>query len=134
MGTVWHGSSSEKQVPSDLFAVNSAIINIRGMFASYTVTINSDNSSTADLTNYSGRSPKYLEGNTLFNRTTHKNITNCSWFLANGTGTNGTIPEFWTWLTSLSSSNRTSPFYGVSKSKVTNEDSAPSEWLTGMTS
>lgn len=133
MGTKWNGTSTTKsQVPDTLFSVNTSINNIRGMFASYSVTVNSDNSSTADLTNYSGRPPKYINGAVLFNSSVHKNITNCSWFIVNGTGTYGTIPEFWKWLTSLSANNRTSPFYGVYKSRVTNEDSAPAEWLTGM--
>ena len=130
MGTKWGGTSAESQVPSGLFYSNTAINNVRGLFASFTVNVGNDNnSSSADVTNYSGRPPKYLDGISLFTNR-HKNISNCSWFLANGTGTTGTLPEFWKWL-NLPSSQKNSPFYGVKKANVSN---APTDsvWANGM--
>lgn len=132
MGVKWNGSSSEEQLPGTLFSNNSNISNVRGMLSSYIVTVNNDGSSTCDVTNHSGRPPKKLNGEQLFNSQTHKSIQNCSWFLSNGTNTTGTIPQFWTWLSSISSNGKTSPFYGVYKSKISNISGITSDWSSGM--
>lgn len=128
MGTKWYGGS---QLPSTIFLNCNSINDVTGMLASWL--INEDGTTIPGSSiNESGRPPKQLDGALLFTNTLHKSIARCSAFLYNGTATRGTLPTFWTWMSSVPATSRANVFYGVRKASVSNEDSAPSDWLEGM--
>lgn len=127
----WYSDSSlPNQVPNDLFTRNSALGNIRGAFSISSVSVGSDDSSTASLYTY-GRNLAKIDSS-IINRQRHPNITNTSFFLGGCKTTAGTVPEFWNWLNKLSLKYRTQPFYQMSKTLVTNSGSIPQEWAIGM--
>lgn len=130
MSTVWEDTVIQ-QVPDNLFDKNGALTNIRGLFSGFTVTVNSDGSSTANTTFGRGRPPKKINS-VLFTKDKHKNLAIISHFIHNGSNTTGSVPQFWEWLNKLSSKYRSSPYYGLYKSKLTNGNNIPSGWDTGM--
>ena len=134
MGTLWaepYISSGRYQVPVGLFSKNSALQNIRGVFASYSVSVNSDGTCTMDTTNYKGRSPKNFPGG-MINSDVHRNITNVSFFLGAASSTHGSVPAFWEWLTRLSDTYRNSPFHSMSKRLISNSSAITSPWDNNM--
>ena len=134
MGTLWaepYISSGRYQVPVGLFSKNSALQNIRGVFASYSVSVNSDGTCTMDTTNYKGRSPKNFPGG-MINSDVHRNITNVSFFLGAASQTHGSVPAFWEWLTRLSDTYRNSPFHSMSKRLISNSSAITSPWNNNM--
>lgn len=117
-GCLFSGTvSTEAQVPASLFTRNTSLSNLLRTFASFT-----------DEANYAGRSPKIVS-QWFTNR--HTAITNVSYILSNAINSSGTVPAFWDWL-SLTSANRTTPFYGMSKANLTNGASIPSTYDGGM--
>ena len=113
-------ASQAQQIDDNIFAKNVNLKNISYAFAS--------GQSQGD---WSGRSPKKI-GSTLFNASKHKQLTNVTGVFYNATSTTGSVPEFWNWLNSLSSVNRANVFYAMRKANLTNGNSVPSGWNTGM--
>lgn len=113
-------ASQAQQIDDNIFAKNVNLKNISYAFAS--------GQSHGD---WSGRSPKKI-GSTLFNASKHKQLTNVTGVFYNATSTTGSVPEFWNWLNSLSSVNRANVFYAMRKANLTNGNSVPSGWNTGM--
>lgn len=113
-------ASQAQQIDDNIFAKNVNLKNISYAFAS--------GQSQVD---WSGRSPKKI-GSTLFNASKHKQLTNVTGVFYNATSTTGSVPEFWNWLNSLSSVNRANVFYAMRKANLTNGNSVPSGWNTGM--
>lgn len=109
------------QIPTELFKRNANLQNISYFLAS-------DSSSSG----WSGRSPKRIESG-LFSSSKHKNIKTCSGLFYLATQTTGSVPELWTWLNNLTSSNKTNTFYGMKKSNITNSVNIPELWANGMT-
>lgn len=121
LSAIFESSANDSpQIPSTIFNRNANLQNISYFLAS-----------TLSVGGWSGRSPKRIDQN-LFNSTRHKNIRNCSGLFFLATATTGSVPEFWTWLTSLTSSNRTNVFYGMKKSNITNSANIPEIWANGM--
>ena len=118
------------QIPSDLFSRNSALANIRGVFSISSISVDSNDNTTASLYTY-GRNPMKIDSS-LITRAKHTQITNVCYLFGGCKTTKGTVPELWSWLNKLSSKYRTQPFYKMSKALITNSASIPEEWALGM--
>ena len=113
-------AAQAQQIDDNTFAKNVNLKNISYAFAS--------GQSQGD---WSARSPKKISS-TLFNANKHKQLTNVTGLFYNATTTTGSVPEFWNWLNSLSAANRANVFYAMRKANLTNGNSVPSGWDTGM--
>nr|DAT72373.1 MAG TPA: leucine-rich repeat protein [Crassvirales sp.] len=112
--------SLRQQVDDSFFSKNVLLRNVSYALAS--------GKSIKDLT---ARSPKKI-GSALLNSSTHKHLNNVTGFLYNATTTGGSVPEFWNWLNALPVTSRANVFYGMNKNLLTNGNSIPSGWDTGM--
>lgn len=109
-----------QQVDDSFFSKN---VNLRNV--SYAL------ASGRTIGNWTARSPKKI-GSTLLNSSKHKQLTNVTGFLWGASTTAGSVPEFWNWLNTLPATSRANVFYGMNKNLLTNGNSIPSGWDTGM--
>lgn len=116
----FRGSANSNQVDPTIFARNTNLKNISYAFAS-----------GVESGDWTARSPKLIDSQ-MFNANKHKNIVNCTGVFWGATASQGSLPEFWTWLNSLSSNNRANTFYGMSRAKFTNGAAVPAAWANGM--
>lgn len=117
----FRGDANSNQVDPAIFNRNTNLKNISYAFASGT-----------GPGSWTGRSPKLI-ASSMFNPAKHKNIINCTGVFWGATTSQGSLPQFWTWLNSLSSNNRANTFYGMSRAKFTNGADVPDAWANGMT-
>lgn len=113
-------AAQAQQIDDNTFAKNVNLKNISYAFAS--------GQSQGD---WLARSPKKISS-ILFNANKHKQLTNVTGLFYNATTTTGSVPEFWNWLNSLLAANRANVFYAMRKANLTNGNSVPSGWNTGM--
>lgn len=109
-----------QQVDDSFFSKN---VNLRNV--SYAL------ASGRSIGDWTARSPKKI-GSTLLNSSKHKQLTNVTGFLWGASTTTGSVPEFWNWLNTLPAASRANVFYGMNKNLLTNGNSVPSGWNTGM--
>lgn len=109
-----------QQVDDSFFSKN---VNLRNV--SYAL------ASARSIGDWTDRSPKKI-GSTLLNSSKHKQLTNVTGFLLGASRTSGSVPEFWNWLNTLPAASRANVFYGMNKNLLTNGNSVPSGWNTGM--
>jgi hypothetical protein len=79
-----------------------------------------------------GQGPKKI-GSNLFTQARHKTLTNVTGLLYGQSNTTGSVPEFWTWLNTLTNTNKQNVFAFMKKSNITNSASIPAQWATNMT-
>ena len=115
---------NEQQFPQDMFNNNRLIENISYMFSGATTTSVSESSVPIN------QGLKIIES-TLFTKTNQPNIRNVQGFLFRQGNVGGSLPALWQY--SVTAENMYNVFYGVSKSRITNIDTVPVSWTTGMT-
>lgn len=118
----FQGSASDVQQLSDTtFQYNYILQNISYALAS-----------TNNAGGWMGQGPKKI-GSNLFTQARHKTLTNVTGLLYGQSNTTGSVPEFWTWLNTLTNTNKQNVFAFMKKSNITNSASIPAQWATNMT-
>ena len=117
----FQGSANDVQQLSDnTFQYNYILQNISYALAS-----------TNSSGGWMGQGPKKI-GSNLFTQAKHKILTNVTGLFYGNTSTTGSVPEFWTWLNTLTNTNKQNVFAYMSKSLITNSANIPEQWATNM--